>query len=285
MGLAASDDVETLFKKALDHLLTQGYMGDTSYAERYLAAVLEQQPTHLDAQWQLIKIRLAELLNTSLSGRSTGLSAIAPTFAQLAKQAQESKQQAFPHYITARYADYYHAYERALSEIDKALALEPQSPRYLMAKGTLLVYYGSWIKQDGEIERGITLLRKAKELSKTHSNPYACEMHYNFQIAWGIGELSQPSWDEVVEHYLRFIERSEESIPYAYAWNNLSIAYRKLGQCAKAKEAAENALEVMTYPAAESNKRYAEFCIEMQKMGMMGEERGSGARQLGLVPK
>ena len=35
---------------------------------------------------------------------------------------------------------------------------------------------------------------------------------------------------------------------------------------------AEKALEVMTFSAAESNKRYAEFCIEMQKMGIMGED-------------
>jgi len=97
-------------------------------------------------------------------------------------------------------------------------------------------------------------------------------MHYDFEIAWGIAKLSQPRWDEVVEHYARFIEQSEESTVYAYAWNNVSIAYRKLGQCGKAKEAAESALEVVTFSAAESNKRYAEFCIEMQKMGILGEE-------------
>ena len=59
---------------------------------------------------------------------------------------------------------------------------------------------------------------------------------------------------------------------YAHAWNNVSFAYRKLGQCGKAKKAAENALSVMTFSGAESNKRYAEFCIEMQKMGILGGE-------------
>lgn len=132
--------------------------------------------------------------------------------------------------------------------------------------------YGRWSKQDREIERGISLLRKAKRLSKTHPNPYALEMHYDFEIAWGIAQLSQPRWDEVVEHYSRFIDQAEASTVYAYAWNNVSIAYRKLGQCGKAKEAAENASEVVTFSAAESNKRYAEFCIEMQKMGILGGE-------------
>jgi len=271
MVCAASEDVEPLFSRALDELLRKGYLGDTSFAERYLLAVLEEQPTHLEAQWQLVRIELAKLESAGLSERAAGLAAIAPTFAELAQQAKQSDQ-VFLHYITAMYADKYHAYERALSEIDKALASEPESPRYSMGKGRLLVNYGQWSKQDREIEEGIGLLLKAKRLSKTHPNPYAREMHYDFQIAWGIAKLSKPRWDEVVEHYVRFIEQSEESIPYAYAWNNVSIAYRKLGQCGEAKEAAENALKVMTFSEAESNKRYAEFCIEMQKMGIMGGE-------------
>ena len=267
--LAASDDVEALFDKALDHLLRTGYMGDTSAAERYLQAVLQEQPNHLEASWQLITIQLGRLRNTSLSGRAAGLLLIAPLFEDLAEAAQESNQEAFLHFTTAVYADYYAAYERGLSEIEKALALEPQSPRYLMAKGKLLVAYGSWTGRDQNIEAGIRLLYRAKELSKTHPNPYALPRHYDFQLAWGLSQLSQPRSKEVVEHYLSFLEQSEESIPYAYAWNNVSIAYRQLGQCEKAKEAAQNALSVMEFGNAESNKRYAEFCIEMQKMGTL----------------
>ncbi len=74
------------------------------------------------------------------------------------------RKQSFLHYITAIYGGYYNAYERALSEIDKALSLEPKSSRYLATKGRLLVNYGAWVKRDGEIEKGIDLLRKAKEL-------------------------------------------------------------------------------------------------------------------------
>lgn len=73
----------------------------------------------------------------------------------------------------------------------------------------------------------------------------------------------------MVEHHLRFIEQSEKSVAYAFAWNNASIAYRQLGKCDKAKEAAENALKVTKFGAAQQNKRFAEFCIEMQEMGLM----------------
>ena len=264
-----ADDVEALFNKALDQLVRKGYGGDTSAEERYLQAVLEQEPKHLEASWLLIYIRLVPLQDASLSERSVALSAVAPAFARLAKLTNESKKQAFLHYVTAIYAGYYDAYERALLEIDKALALEPKSSRYLVARGRILMNYGAGRKQDADIEKGIDLIRKAKELAKTQINPYISEALYDFYIAWGVSELSQPRWKEVVEHYLRFIEQSEKYTPYAFAWNNVSIAYRHLGQCAKAKEAAENALKVMKFGAAQSNKRYAEFCLEMQKMGTM----------------
>jgi len=76
----------------------------------------------------------------------------------------------------------------------------------------------------------------------------------------------------VAEHYLRFIEKSPESVTYAFAWNNVSIAYRRLGECDKAKEAAEKALAVTKFGAAQWNKRYAEFCLEMQKAGLIAKQ-------------
>ncbi len=82
-------------------------------------------------------------------------------------------------------------------------------------------------------------------------------------------ELSRPRWQDVAEHYERFIEKSQDSVVRAYALNNASIAYTKLGECDKAKDAAEKALAVMKFGAAEFNKRYAEFCLEMQKSGLI----------------
>ncbi len=270
-SLAAAEDVDVLFNKAMDHLLRKGYMGDTSPAVRYLQAVLEQEPDHLEAFWQLISIQLASLSNTPLSGRSTALSVISPVFEHFEKLARQTDEVAFLHYASAYHADYYKAYDRALLEIDKAVALEPQSSRYLLAKGKLLVRYGDHIRQDAQIEKGIRLIRNAKELSKTHPNPYSLPADYDFQLASAISNLSQPRYEEVVKHYLNFLDQSEESVIYAFAWNNVSIAFRKLGQCDKAKESAENALKVMEFGNAKSNKRYAEFCLEMQSIGIMEE--------------
>jgi hypothetical protein len=54
----------------------------------------------------------------------------------------------------------------------------------------------------------------------------------------------------------------------AFAWNNLSVAYLHLGQCQKAKDAAEAALKIRTFGAAEMNRNRAEVCFEMKKPGM-----------------
>lgn len=268
---SAADDVEALLNKAAEELARNGYSGDTSAAERYLHAVLERQPDHLEAQWQLIFMRFPSK-NTPLSERSDALAAVGPAFARLAKQAKEKKKTGFLHYITATYASYYGAYRRALSEISKALALEPNSTRYLYRKGRLLVDYGSHTKQDAEVEKGINIIRKAQELAKTYPYRFVRDADYDFQIAWAVSQLQKPRWEEMAEHYRRFIEQSEESkesMSYAFAWNNVSIAYRQLGECDKAKEAAERALKVTKFGAAQWNKRFAEFCIEMQKMGLM----------------
>jgi len=270
----AADDVESLFNKALEHLVKNGYAGDTSTAERYLEAVLEHEPNHLEAIWLRLLLKLPSR-NSRLIERPASLSAIGTEFKRLAKLAKEAKKTAFLHYITARHAEAYDAYDRALSEIDKALVLEPTSARYLFTKGRLLVDYGSAIKQDREIENGISLVRKAKELAKKYPNRFARDADYDFEIAHAISTLHKGRWDEVVEYYRRFIEQSESSLVYAFAWNNMSIAYRHLGECDKAKEAAEKAIKVTKFGAAEWNRRIAEFCIEMQKMGLAQKKEGS----------
>jgi len=270
----AVDGVETLLSKALDQLVKNLYVGDNSAAERYLQAILEQEPNHLEAQWQLIYLRLVPLLDAPLSERATGLSIISPAFVRLAKLAKESKKKSFLHFVTAMYASYYHTYERALSEIDKALALEPKSARYLTAKGRILVGHGKWTGDDAQVEKGIVTLKKARELLKLAPSPFVRDESYDFYLASAISDLSRPRWQEVAEHYNRFIERSQDqgSLAYAFAWNNLSVAYRNLGECDKAKESAEKALKVTKFGAAEWNRRFGEFCIEVQKMGLMAKK-------------
>jgi tetratricopeptide (TPR) repeat protein len=270
----AADGSEAHFQKALKALADNGYSENNLPAQFYLRAVLYQEPEHLEAQWLLMYLKLVGLEDMPVSARAARLSEVAPAFARLAKQTREQKKQAFLHFITARYAGYYGAYDRAISEISKAVAAEPNSARYLLNKGLIFVAYGKRIRRDREIEQGIAVIRNAQKLASIQPDPYNEPGIYDFQLAYAMASLAHPRWNEVVQHYTRFIEQAEKkNTSYAFAWSNLSIAHRHLGQCAKAKEAAENALRIMAFGAARLHLRGAEFCIEMQKLGIMNTEQ------------
>ncbi|HQY58912.1 MAG: hypothetical protein KA240_02205 [Nitrospira sp.] len=267
----AEQETQELLRKAMQQLTATGYSGDTSSAERYLQAILERQPDHLEARWQLIYLRLASLENSSLSDRVEALSQISEEFSRLTQAIQESKQAGFLHYVTAIHAGYYKAYDRALREIHQALVVAPTSARYLAAKGKLLIASGNWSNHDAEIEDGIRVLKQARGMTQGPFESAAGNAMYDFYLAGALAGLTHPRWREVAEHYERFIAQSSPSTAYAFALNNVSIAYTHLGACDKARDAAKQALVVMSFGAAESNKRHAEFCLEMQHMGLLAK--------------
>jgi tetratricopeptide (TPR) repeat protein len=90
---------------------------------------------------------------------------------------------------------------------------------------------------------------------------------FDFYLAEAYSNMKRPRWQEAATHYERFLEKAEPCTMTAFAWNNVSIAYRRLGACDRAREAAGKALDFMKFGAAEQNKRYADFCLEMQDGG------------------
>jgi tetratricopeptide (TPR) repeat protein len=275
----SAEDVRPLLDKAIDELVTLGYLGDTSAAERYLAAVLEQQPENLEARWQLLSVQLMPLKNVPLSDRTTALAQLSPEFDRLARIARASKQEAFLHYMTAIHASFYKNYERALAEIDKAVALDGRSVRYLTAKGRLLDERGKWNGSDPDIEAGIDILKAARERLASQPSPFVRDADYEFFLAVALQDMTKPRWPEVVDHYQRFIAASPESLRQAFAWNNTSGAYQRMGECAKAKEAAEKALAISKFGMAEQNRKRSEFCLEMQKLGVTAPQEVASAQK------
>lgn len=276
------EDAQALLAKALDEQ-DRARAGDDSAAQRYLLAILEIDPEHLEALWQLLKLSLSSFDNTELLDRAGLLAQYGPAFDEIRKVAEKKGQQAFLHYVNAIEANLYNASGRALQEIDKALEREPQSVRYVLRKGKLLSERGVWEGNDQDLEQGISWIQRAQALADRQPSPFVNPAYYDFEIAWAYAHMRSPRREKVVEHYLKAIEIYEregntQGRLYGFAWNNVSIAYRKLGECTKAREAAVKALTVMSFGAAKMNKRYADFCLEMMNMGIINPD-GSIAEQ------
>jgi tetratricopeptide (TPR) repeat protein len=261
----ASEESTVLLKKAREARAA----GQDEAARQQAVAAIKQDPNDLEARWFIIAVQLGGLTNLELPDRAIPLATLSPAFNELTDMTRKAKQNAFLSYITATYATYYKNYERAVIEIDKALALEPNSTRYLAAKGRIWARFGEWIKDDKRIETGIRYLRQASDQANKGTDPDNEPSGYDFALASALADLSQPRWQEVMQHYERYLQNTKhETRSYAFAWNNVSIAYRHLGECQKAKDAAEAALKVRAFGAAENNRNRAEFCLEMQKLGM-----------------
>lgn len=243
--------------------------GQHEAVERHLAAAIKQDPNDLEARWFLISLGLGELANVNLPARAQRLAEIAPAFNALADMAKKARQTTFMHYITAIYATNYKNYDRAVAEIDKALALKPKSTRFVGAKGSILRRYGEWTGNDKRLELAIQYLKQAAEQASKEIEPDTEPNSYNFDIAEAYSHFRRPRWQEATYYYERYLQQSKyHSTSYAFAWNNVSIAYRKLGECQKSKHAAETALKVTNFGAAIMNLNRAEFCLEMRRLGM-----------------
>ncbi len=262
---AANEDGPTLLKKAREARA----IDDDKGALRHATAAMKQDPGDLEARWFILSTKLRALTNVGLAGRAVELAKLSPDFNDLADMAGKARQPAFRHFVTAMYARYYSNYDRATAEIDKAVQLQPKSARYVGAKGLLLTKHGAWIGDDKRIELGIEQLKISSQLPCTEPDLVDEPCDRDFFIAAAADDLSRPRWADAATHYERYLQKAKhKGMTYAYAWNNLSIAYRHLNQCQKAMDAAQAALKVVKFGAAEMNRNRAEFCLEMQKLGM-----------------
>jgi tetratricopeptide (TPR) repeat protein len=258
----ASEETAALLRKAKQARA----IGDDRSAVELVSKAIKQDPNDLEARWSLIGLVLAEIGSLSAPQRAVPLAQTNGAFKALTEMAKKTNQTAFLHYITAMYATYYKNYERAVAEIDKALVLEPKSTRFLAAKGKILGRYGEWTGNTKRQESGIQYLKQVATLAASDDEEAE---DLDFTIASAIAKLHRPRWPEVVQHYERYLKQANrKSTDYAFAWNNLSIAYRKLGECQKAKSAAEAALRLEVVGPAQRNLNHAEFCLEMRRLGM-----------------
>ena len=263
----ANDDVTLWLAQTIEELRVQLYKGDMSSAQRRLAAILDEDPTNLEAMWQLTYTQhLSGVKNWSLLDRSENLSQAGPKFEYIISLARKQGNFAFGHLVKAWQAWLYNAFPQALDEINQALRLDPNSTRYLMIKGRILKAKGRWEGESDSIKKAVVILKQAHRQSQTHPTPFYKDENFFFYLGWTVEAVGQDGWAEAIQHYQQAIQLGQPgSRIQTYSWNNMSILYRKLGQCQKAKEAAEEALAITEFSAAKRNKQYAEFCLEIEE--------------------
>ena len=258
----ADEQVEKAMKEFVEEDSESG-------AIRRLQVVTENEPGHYQARW--LYVYYVNFYDRGGEVDSNVLRDLYPEVVHIVDLAKQAGDDAYAHYVYSRYSEEHRAYQHALDEIDKALELEPKSVLYNWAKARLLVVMGGWYKNNDMIYLGIEHYRRAHQLAGDKHPVYFSEVDYHFQTAWSLGRLSggESCPQEAIDHYLavtRLSKKKDKTL--AYAWSNMSCAYRKAGQCDKAKEASENALKVMKFGAAKVNLQYSEFCVQMQKIGL-----------------
>lgn len=270
----ADDEVEALLRQADD--LQEN--GDSSSAERLLRAVLERDANNPQALWQLLYLRIFDHLRNksdadNLLDDAEALAAAGEPVLNIVRQAQLRGESDFAHYVMARYAATYRTYDRALTEIDAALAVKPDAVNYLYTKGWILADKGKWEKEDASILAGMAIIEDLlRRFSKgSPSLKTGMQAEYYFKLAWYNNLLSQPRPEKTIEYYRAAIERydpkSQRDRPsLAYAWHNLSNVYSRLGRCAEAQDASANALSIMKFGAARQSLQNAVFCGEMEAL-------------------
>jgi len=266
------EQFETLFSKAL---LANHQNEDRSVVSRLLVAALEIDPDNPKANWQLLWLHTQLWTNNKqLNLRATQLAYIAPEINKIIEGARQRGDIAFSHYVMARYSGSYNQFDIALEEIEKSLEIEPESALYLFVKADLLSDRGSWEweKRNHWLEESIPVLLQTLALIEKKPSLYITQSAVYFALAQNNSFLKDGDPQESIEYYLKSLNSDDGGVQPEFSWNNISIAYRKSGQCNKAQEAAEKALEIKKFGAARTNRRYAIFCQKMVELGITNSD-------------
>jgi len=121
------------------------------------------------------------------------------------------------------------------------------------------------------VEEGIGVLQQARELWQAHPSIFVRAEFFEFYLADAFSSFGHPRWAETRSINERFLEKAQES---ALTASPGTISASPTGRPAPA-------IEPRTPPrrpwrswnsgAAQTNKIYADFCLEMQKSGVMAK--------------
>lgn len=264
-NVLAASEADALVARGIQATMESQVPGDKSTAARLFAEAIDVDPNHLEAHWQLLWIDMGGLVDQSLSHRVSALPAATEKFRTFEALVIAQNEEAFLHYVRAQFASLYGAHERAIHEIDQALASEPNSIRYLFRKADLLYVWGRFDNNERLIGDSQRLFLDVLARYDDAPSPLVSKSHAYFVLAQMEREKTSPDLEQAIVFEQQGLETEKNTRSIMYAWQRLSIAYRMAGRCAEALTAAENALKLADFKAARDQKLYAEFCLEGER--------------------
>lgn len=254
----------------IDKAITEYNSNNKSSAIKRMQILVEEEPLNYKARWYLLHYTVLDfsLPNIKLISNSD------KEIKEIIKLAKENNDQAFTHYVMSIYARNHRAYDVALQEINKALEIKSDSLIYNYTKAELLVKMGGWNKDYDLIREGIKYYKKTDQLAELNQRTYFSKKDFHFKMGRALSNLKMNGGcpESIIEHYIAVTQLGDpEDINVAYAWNNVSCAYRAIGECDKAIKASENALKIKDFGAARTNLKYSKFCKEMKKLDLWND--------------
>lgn len=248
------------------------YMGNEREGLERLEGLVRADPANLEAIWEVayqgIAVRSQDTLDKRAETLNTGTKAVQAVI----KLAHRVGQESLGHYIAARLAETYHAFDRAVAEIDKAIALAPNEARYHRAKGSILMDQATWERDEAILEQALAAFDRGLEVLEHTPSEFTTKGEMNFRIGWNYPKFASDAHSKIIEYYQAALASGDlDRQTTAYAWNNLSISYREVNECRKAKEAAEKALAIFRFGNAQANLSYSNSCLAMEELDFFSE--------------
>lgn len=274
------DEANVLYDKAVDAIKAGK---DSSVRDSLLSAALELDPESPQINWQILWSSSWAIRGEGrLASRAQRLAELAESIDKVKALAKKRGDMALYHHIQARYYAAYNQFDKALEEIDKTLLIEPKSTRFLFAKADILADKGLWNTDEIDVwtVKGNQILEYILSADLIPSKQITKYDIY-FRLAYNEAKLKKGNHEKTVNYYLKSLENDVVENQDRFIWNNMSIAYFKMEHCQKAFDAAKKAIDESMqrskrkgykyngFRAAESNLRIANYCLKMQKMGVL----------------
>lgn len=187
---------------------------------------------------------------------------------KLSVVAAEKGETALGYFILSRLYDTIDAFDKALTNIDLAIASDPDSIRYVRSKMLLVFRQASKLGQRDSYLKAIDIGKEAIDLVQNKQSSRISASTIYLDVARLLPDSDYRLQQLKLEYFEKLISSkqvSSESIPYTL-WNSISEILLRRGRCHEAKLAAQNSLSShgdhgQMYGKAQANIRDANACL------------------------